>query len=112
MAKKLFRNYNFEFDKNEKKILVTFCNQAIKQMEGDNKFYNEVKAFTSILEKLKNGEAEVKFTKDELTKLEFQLKQNIKYINEQIPKLGFIKRWLYKSLYKQYNNLFTNHFSN
>ena len=32
--KKLFTNYNFEFNKNEKKLISSFCKQALKQMGG------------------------------------------------------------------------------
>ena len=41
MKKNLFKNYSYEFDKNEKKVLVTFCKQALKQLQGDSKFYAE-----------------------------------------------------------------------
>ena len=74
--KKLFANYNFEFDKNEKKLLTNFSKQALKQMSGDSKFFAEEKAFNSNIEKLNQGNDVVKFTKDEKTRLTHQLKQN------------------------------------
>ncbi len=43
--KKLFSNYNFEFDKNERKLLKTFCGQVLKQVSGDSKFFAEEKSF-------------------------------------------------------------------
>ncbi len=43
--KKLFTNYNFEFDKNEKKLLTTFCKQTLNQVEGDDKFFGESRSF-------------------------------------------------------------------
>ena len=49
--KKLFTNYNFEFDKNEKKLLTNFCKQALKQVSGDSRFFAEEKVFNSIIEK-------------------------------------------------------------
>ena len=108
--KKLFTNYNFEFNKNEKKLIISFCKQALKQMENDNQYFGEVKAFNSILEKL-NSEAEtVKFTKDEKIRLTNNIKQNVDYLKKQMDKSWFLKKWLMKSLYKQYTDIYENHF--
>jgi len=63
--KKLFQNYSYEFVKNEAKIITSFCNQAIEQMEGDKNFFGDVKAFNSIIEKLSQDPSNVKLTKDE-----------------------------------------------
>ena len=41
--KKLFTNYNYEFDKNEKKILKTFVKQTLTQIENDSRFFSETK---------------------------------------------------------------------
>jgi hypothetical protein len=109
MAKSLFKNYSYEFDKNEKKILQNFCKQALKQITGDPKFSLELKTFNSLSEKLK-AEGIVKLTKDEKTKLVLQLKENLKHLNTNMKKGWFLKRWLYKSMYTQYNNLYTKHF--
>ena len=49
--KKLFQNYNYEFTKNETKLLNSFCKQTLKQMEGNNQYFAETKAFYSILNK-------------------------------------------------------------
>jgi S-adenosylmethionine:tRNA-ribosyltransferase-isomerase (queuine synthetase) len=108
--KKLFANYNFEFDKNEKKLLTNFCKQALKQMTGNNKFFAEEKAFNSIVEKLNNGDEVIKFTKDEKTRLTMQLKQNSEYMKKEMKKSWFFKKWLYKSLFKQYDGLLEKHF--
>jgi len=108
--KKLFQNYNYQFNKNEKKLISSFLKQSIKQMEGNKQFFAELKAFNSILDKLSSGEETVKFTKDEKTKLTFQLKQNIDYIKKEMNKSWFIKKWMMKSLYNQYSNLLDNHF--
>lgn len=108
--KPLFKNYDYEFNKNEKKLLITFCKQSLKQIEGDNRFFAEVKAFNSIIGKLQGEEAEIRFTKDEKNKLEILLKQNVKFLKEQAAKSWFFKRWMYKSLYTQYENLVENHF--
>jgi hypothetical protein len=108
--KKLFTNYNFNFEKNEKKLLSTFCKQTLKQVQGDSKFYAEEKAFNSILTKLNGNEETVKFTKDERTRLKYQLEQNIDFINKEMKKSWFIKKWLYKSMLKQYENIHETHF--
>ncbi len=108
--KKLFTNYNFEFDKNEKKLLKTFSNQTLKQTQGDNRFYAEAKAFNSILEKLNSDAEVIKFTKDERTRLKYQLEENIKFLKKEISKSWFIKKWLYKSMLKQYENIVETHF--
>lgn len=110
--KKLFNNYSFEFDKNERKLLKTYCSQVLKQISGNPKFFSEEKAFNSIIEKLNSSDLTIKLTKDEKTKLAFQLKQNIEHISKQMKKGWFIKRWIYKSLYNQYNNLFEKYFKN
>jgi hypothetical protein len=108
--KPLFKNYDFEFSSNEKKLLVTFCKQSLKQIEGDNRFFAETKAFNSMLGKLQSGEESLRLTKDEKNKLEVLLKQNIKYLKEQAAKSWFLKKWMFKSLYTQYENLVENHF--
>ena len=108
--KKLFANYNFEFDKNEKKLLVNFCKQAIKQMSGDSKFFSEEKAFNSIISKLNSSDEKIKFTKDEKIRLTHQLKQNADYMKKEMKRSWFIKKWLYKSLVKQYDSLLKRHF--
>lgn len=109
--KKLFTNYNFEFNNNEKKLLTTFCKQTLKQIEGDNRFFSENKVFSSILSKLTSGSNSVKLTKEERTRLLHQLKQNTEFLEKQVKKSWFIKKWIYKSLYNQYENILKNHFS-
>src|SRR3972149_9912071 len=108
--KKLFTNYNFEFSKNEKKILTTFCKQTLKQVEGDNKFFAESKIFNSLVSKLSDGTDLIKLTKDERTKLKFQLEQNVKYLKGQLKKSWFIKKWMYKSMLTQYSDILENYF--
>jgi hypothetical protein len=108
--KKLFTNYNFDFDKNEKRLLSTFLKQTLKQIQGDSKFFAENKAFNSILEKVNTNEEQVKLTKDERTRLKFQLENNLKFIQKQMSKAWFIKKWIYKSMLLQYEKLLENHF--
>lgn len=109
MAKPLFKNYTFEFDKNEKKMLNNFVRQALKQIEGDPKYAGEVRIFNSLSEKL-NSAGTVKLTKDEKTRLTLQLRENLKHIQAHMKKGWFLKRWLYKSMYTQYNNIYQKHF--
>lgn len=108
--KKLFTNYNFEFDKNERKLISSFCKQALKQLGDDNQHFGEIKAFNSIIEKLNTDAETIKLTKDEKIRLSNNLKQNIDYILKQMNKSWFLKKWLMKSLHKQYSNLYENHF--
>lgn len=103
--KKLFANYNFEFSKNEKKLLSSFCKQTLKQIEGDNKFFAESKAFSSILNKLQSNEETVRLTKDEKTRLVHQLKQNTEFLQKKMKTSWFIKKWIYRSLFSQYEGL-------
>jgi len=108
--KKLFTNYNFEFNKNEKKLLSSFCKQALKQMGSDDKYFGEVKAFNSSLEKLNGNEESINITKDEKIRLTNNIKQNIDYLKKQMDKSWFLKKWLMKSLHKQYADMYENHF--
>ncbi len=108
--KKLFTNYNFEFDKNEKKLIINFSKQVLKQVAGDSKFFAEEKAFNSIIEKLNQSDDVIKLTKDEKTRLTNQLKQNSDFMKKNMKKSWFLKKWLYKSLYNQYDNLLEKHF--
>lgn len=111
MAKQLFKNYTYEFDKNDKKFLLSFCKTILKQISSDEKFYTDVRSFNSIVDKLNSSENEIKFTKEEKTKLVFRLKENIDHLENQIKKSGFLKRWLYKSAYKQYKILLDKYFN-
>lgn len=110
MKKLQFRNYNFEFNKNDKKLVLNICKTVIKQTEGDQKYFAEVKALSSILEKIKSGDGTIKLTKDEFTRFRFQLEVNIKHFKDQIKKGWFFKKWLYKSILMQYEILYENHF--
>lgn len=111
MAKPLFKNYTYEFDKNDKKFLLSFCKTILKQISADEKFFSDVRSFNSIVDKLNTPEYEIKFTKEEKTKLVFRLKENVDHLENQIKKSGFLKRWLYKSAYKQYNSLLEKYFN-
>ena len=108
--KKLFTNYNFEFDKNERKLLTTFSKQVLKQISGDNRYFAEEKAFNSIIEKLAAASDSVKLTKDERTRLLNQLNENVKFLKKESASSWFIKKWIYKSMLKQYVGILENHF--
>jgi hypothetical protein len=110
--KKLFKNYSYDFDKNEAKLIASFCKQAISQMSGNQDFYKDVKAFESIREKVDADPFEVKLTKDEKTRLVHQLTQNRNHIKKTMDSSGFLKKWFYKSMFTQYENLLDNQFSN
>ncbi len=112
MAKPLFKNYNFQFDKNEKKVLVTFCKSLLKQVSSDEKYYGEIKSFNAIIDKLNAPSDEVKFTKEEKTKLVFNLNSNIAELKKRAGKGFFLTRWFYKSAYKQYEGILQKHFTN
>ncbi len=110
MAKPLFKNYAYTLDKNERKILTTFCKTMLKQMAADERFFADIKSFNSVIDKLNEGNDEIKFTKDEKTKLVFRLKENVDHMKKQAAKGFFLKRWFYKSAYSQYDNLLQKHF--
>jgi hypothetical protein len=109
--KKLFKSYSCEFNKNEKKIITAFCRQAVKQLASDSKNFADYKAYSSILDKITESSESVKFTKDEYNRLGFQLRENVKRAKQKMEKSGFFTRWIHKSLYIQYNNIVTSHFS-
>ncbi|GEM_PF-269595 len=112
MAKKglKFKSYKYNFDKNERKLVLSFCNQAVKEMSSDSRFAQELSIFNSIIDKLEAPGEEVQLTKKEATRLTFQLKENTKQLKERLDKSSFIKKWFYKSIYNQYKNLLDNHF--
>jgi len=101
--KKLFKNYEFEFDSNQKKIVTTFSKQAIKQMENDDRFARDVNIFKSIIDKFSSNNDVVKLTKEEKTRLTFQLKENTKHLENKVKSSWFFTKWFYKN--KQYNNI-------
>ena len=109
--KALFRNYNFEFDKNEKKVIKNFCKQAVSQMQSDERFYKDIKVFNSIIEKIDEGSEEIKLTKDETMRLTLQIKENVKHLTTKVKSSNIFTRWLYKSALKQYNQILNTHFS-
>ena len=111
MAKPLFKNYSFELDANDRKILTTFCKTMLKQMSADERFAADMKSFNSIIDKINEGGDEIKLTKDEKTKLVFRLKENVNHMKKQAGKGFFIRRWFYKSAYSQYDKLLQNHFT-
>lgn len=110
--KKGFKNYNYEFDKNEKRVLSAFCTQILKQTAGKNELFRIERAFTSIQEKLKTTEDTVKLTKDEATQLGEQLQLNINFLKKEMVKSWFFKKWIYKSLLTNYTSIYNDYFKN
>jgi len=105
MKKKLFQNYEYEFDKNEAKILSSFTKQAIKQMEPDDRLVREVRIFNSISQKLAGYDNKIKFTKEEKTKLTFQLGENVKHLQKKVDSAWFLTKWFYKNMLNQYKSI-------
>jgi hypothetical protein len=110
MAKKLFKNYSFTFDKNERKVLTTFCKQALKQMYGNPELAKQAAIFDSILKKLESENEEVKLTKNEKYVLTASLKENVKFLKDKTENGSFFTKWFYKSVLRQYESLVSNHF--
>jgi hypothetical protein len=108
--KKLFKNYNLELDKNSRKLLSGFTKQALKQFEGNQKFYVQQRVFASVIDKLNDPSDSVKLTKEEFTQLSFSLKENVKFLKGKSEQGWFFKKWMYKNLYIQYNTVYTNYF--
>ncbi len=106
-----FRNYNFEFDKTEKKFLVSLCNKVVKEVQGKKDYYKIERAFAGMLEKLNSGEDPVKLTKDEYIQMSLNLRENIKFMNNKMKNTWFLMRWIYKSMVMQYSNIYEKHFS-
>ena len=79
-------------------------------MGTDKNFHGDVKAFNSIMEKVSQDPSEVKLTKDEKTRLVRQLKENVKFIKKTMDNSWIIKKWFYRTMYNQYNNLLNTHF--
>lgn len=105
MKKKLFQNYEFEFDKNENKIILSFAKQAVKQMETDDRLAKEVRIFNSVISKLNSNKDKVKLTKEEKTKLLFQLNENVKHLQSKVDKAWFLTKWFYKNMLNQYQSI-------
>jgi len=111
MAKKLFQNYDFEFDNNEKKILTTFCKQLVSQYNSQDAPQAQIRIFQTLYEKFNTGDNSMHLTKAEKTQLVQQLKENVKFLNQKMEKAWFFKKWMYRSLHSQYNAILTNHFN-
>lgn len=103
--KKLFKNYEFEFDNNQKKIITSFSKQAVKQMESDERFARDVNIFKAIIDKFNSTDEKVKLTKEEKTRLSFQLKENTKHLEKKVKSSWFLTKWFYKNMLNQYNNI-------
>jgi len=109
--KKLFKNYDFSFEKNDAKLIVTFCRQAIKQMSTDERFLPDIRAYQSIISKIDADSSSVKMTKDEKFRLVRQIEENVKVYQKEMTKAWFLKKWMFKSMLKQYNFLLTKYFN-
>jgi hypothetical protein len=108
--KPLFKNYNFEFSSTDKKILSALAKQILKQLEGDSRYTGEVRIYQNIAEKLSSEQDVIKLTKEESKRLETQLTENLRLFKDNIKKVWFFKKWMYKSLINQYESILNNHF--
>ena len=108
--KKGFRNYNFEFDKNEIRMLTSLCKQVMKQVEGKREYYAIERAFSGTLEKLSSGEDVIRLTKDEYIQISLHLRENVKFFAEKIKTSWFFMKWFYKPLMKNYQTIYETHF--
>ncbi|MEI7811377.1 MAG: hypothetical protein WCJ01_03020 [Ignavibacteria bacterium] len=79
-------------------------------MGNDQRFAQDVKALTSVIDKINTQSENVKFTKDEQMRLTVQLKENVKFLKKKADKSWFLVRWFHKSLYNQYNNILITYF--
>ncbi len=61
--KPLFKNYNFDFDTSEKKLLQTMVKQILRQIEGDNRYISEIRIYQSLSEKLASSQSPIRLTK-------------------------------------------------
>ncbi len=108
--KPLFKNYNFDFDASEKKLLQTMVKQILRQIEGDNRYITEIRIYQSLSEKLSSSQSPIRLTKEEIKRLELQLTENSKLLKEKIKKSIFFMKWIYKPLLKQYEAILNRHF--
>lgn len=108
--KPIFKNYNFEFDSSERKLLQTMVKQILRQIEGDNRYITEIRIYQSLSEKLSSSQTPIRLTKEEIKRLELQLTENSKLLKEKIKKSIFLMKWIYKPLLKQYEAIIKKHF--
>jgi hypothetical protein len=50
-------------------------------------------------------DTQIKFTKEEKTKLTFQINENVKYLSKKIESSWFLTKWFYKNMFNQYQNI-------
>jgi transposase-like protein len=105
------RNYTLDFEKNDKKLVIQFAKQVLKQTDGNQavEMVKQNKIFTSILEKLNESDS-IKFTKDEFFSLKNMVNANHTHLKKQMAKSGFFKKFFYGSLEKQYSKILNKYF--
>lgn len=108
--KPLFKNYNFDFNSSEKKLLLTMVKQILKQIQGDNRYITETRIYQSLFDKLSSPQSPIKLTKEEIKRLELQLSENAKILREKIKKSIFFMKWIYRPLLNQYESILNKHF--
>ncbi len=108
--KPLFKNYNFDFNSSEKKLLLTMVKQILKQIQGDNRYITEIRIYQSLFDKLSSSQSPIRLTKEEIKRLELQLSENAKLLKEKIKKSIFFMKWIYRPLLNQYESILNKHF--
>lgn len=105
------RNYNLDFEKTDKKVVLQFVKQAIKQTEGsqDVNMVKQNRLLCSIQEKVSAADS-VKFTKEEYFALKNMIVANQQHLKKQLAKAGFFKKFFLKSLEAQYSKLVSKYF--
>jgi hypothetical protein len=109
--KPLFKTYEASFEKSDAKLVKSFIQQILKQLPDDQRYFQERRAFESAREKVEADPENVKLTKDEYTRLKRNLTENTRALEKQTASSGFLKKWLLKSMTKQYRSLLENHFA-
>ena len=84
--------------------------QILRQIEGDEKYFNEIRIYKSLSEKLQSSQTPIKLTKEEIKRLELQLSENAKVLKGKIKRSIFFLKWLYKPLLNQYESILNKHF--
>jgi len=105
------RNYTLDFDKTDKKVVLQFVKQAVKQTEGsqDVNMVKQNRLLSTILEKVSSSDS-VKFTKDEYFALKNMIAGQHLHLKKQIAKAGFFKKFFLKQLEGQYSKLVSKYF--
>jgi len=99
---------SFDFDNNESKLLLTLCDQSLKQFgsSGDARVKQAVDMLSNISYKLRTFKgSKINLTKQEHEFLRKAVSENVVNMNKQMKEVWFGKRWLMKLMTKQYQGV-------